>query len=91
MNIDQKKIKAAIHDTVLVIKRCKEARRLPPGGWPTGEEYVARDRATWLCTIQAHRRGKMHIQGRFTDLEAQKEWIGDTWMDFKKEELEPAA
>lgn len=83
MRIDQKKIKARIHYVVSEIKEWKDIRRKPPGGWANPGELALRDEATLLCSIQAHRRKKIHLQKKWKTLEEQAAFIGDNWKEYE--------
>lgn len=78
MKVDQRLIKEAIHATEAEIRSFKKARSLPPGGWPGYAESAAKDYATQLYSIQAHRRGKIHLVRQFASLEEQEVFISAT-------------
>ena len=82
MKINQKLIKETIHATEAEIRQFKKSRSLPPGGWPGYAEMAARDYATQLYSIQAHRRGRIHLGKKFATLAEQDDFIRYTRVNF---------
>lgn len=97
--IDVLKLKHAINDLAAEVRKDKAEGC---NRWDlTRERY----RATLMCAIRAHARGKLHFSswpwkahsylglpptGEMT-LELQEKWIGDRWKEFEVQEAKEAS
>jgi hypothetical protein len=89
MTMNTKLIKNLLKKTAEEIIHLKGIFREPHQprlSWKHRHELAyAKQRATILCSIQAHRRGKIHLR-HFGTLEEQAAFIGDQWKTYELEE-----
>lgn len=79
------KLKAEINETAARLKAIKKVYREPHQPnvtWATVKDYIPlKRRATILCSLRAHLRGKIHLRGSTT--EQQLELVKTAWEEYR--------